>query len=527
MSFTSVTLTGQVQDVSGNNVAAATVIATLSNEISDGVKHVIPSPISCLCDDDGNLSLKVLANDDETTLPTGTYYNFQVKGQGITASFSAIVPSASAPSVDLFSLAQLNTQPTPATTYVESVGGLNGVVGFTSPNSSVTIGTDGNNVTLEAAGSEGDVVTSVEGLNGAITFSSPDSSVTISTSSGTNVTLEAAGSGSGVTSVTAGNGTITVGGTEDAPTVKVTADTFDAYGAASTAQTNAETFATSAVGTETSRAEAAEALLVASVTAGNGTITVGGTDTAPTIEVTADTYDAYGAASTAQTAAESFATSAVATETSRAETAEATAQSNAESFATSAVATETSRAETAEATAQSNAETFATSAASTAQSNAETFATSAVGSETSRAEAAEGALVSSVTAGNGTITVGGTATAPTIEVTSGTYDASGAAAAAQSAAETYASSQAGNAQSNAETFATSAVATETSRAEAAEALLAPANDVVTSIKGLQGVVGITSPDSSVTIGTSGNNITLEAGGSSNPISGLLERAYVR
>ena len=43
----------------------------------------------------------------------------------------------------------------------------------------------------------------------------------------------------------------------------------------------------------------------------------------------------------------------------------------------------------AAATAQSNAESFATSAASTAQSNAESFATSAVGVETSRAETAE------------------------------------------------------------------------------------------------------------------------------------------
>jgi hypothetical protein len=49
------------------------------------------------------------------------------------------------------------------------------------------------------------------------------------------------------------------------------------------------------------------------------------------------------------TSAESFATSAVAAEASRAETAEAAAVTSAESFATSAVAAEASRAETAEA----------------------------------------------------------------------------------------------------------------------------------------------------------------------------------
>lgn len=64
-------------------------------------------------------------------------------------------------------------------------------------------------------------------------------------------------------------------------------------------------------------------------------------------------------------------------------------------YVDTAVAVETSRAEGAEATlaigiatAQSNAETFATSAASTAQSNAESFATSAAGTAQSNAEAA-------------------------------------------------------------------------------------------------------------------------------------------
>lgn len=94
-------------------------------------------------------------------------------------------------------------------------------------------------------------------------------------------------------------------------------------------------------------------------------------------------YDPAGAAATAQTNAESFAT-----------TAASNAQSNAESFASNAAATAQLNAQTyadslapnydaagSAATAQSNAEAFATiaasTAASTAQSNAETFATGA------------------------------------------------------------------------------------------------------------------------------------------------------
>src|ERR1039458_8301318 len=70
-------------------------------------------------------------------------------------------------------------------------------------------------------------------------------------------------SGGAVALVTAGGGTITIGGGPANPTVKVTPDTFDAYGAAATAQSNAESFATSAVGVETSRAETAEGLKLA------------------------------------------------------------------------------------------------------------------------------------------------------------------------------------------------------------------------------------------------------------------------
>jgi hypothetical protein len=90
----------------------------------------------------------------------------------------------------------------------------------------------------------------------------------------------------------------------------------DASGAAATAQANAETFATGSVATETSRAEAAEALL-----APKASPTFTGTVSGITAAMVG--ADASGAAATAQANAETFATGSVATETSRAEAAEA------------------------------------------------------------------------------------------------------------------------------------------------------------------------------------------------------------
>src|SRR5208282_6510281 len=79
---------------------------------------------------------------------------------------------------------------------------------------------------------------------------------------------------------------------------------YDAAGAAATAQSNAESFATSAVATETSRAEAAEALL-APKDSPTFTGTVSG------ITYTMVGADAAGAAATAQSNAEAFATAAI------------------------------------------------------------------------------------------------------------------------------------------------------------------------------------------------------------------------
>lgn len=66
-------------------------------------------------------------------------------------------------------------------------------------------------------------------------------------------------SGGTVTSVTAGDATITIGGSSTDPTVAVTAGTFDAAGAAATAQTNAEAYTDGAIAGEVTRADGAYA----------------------------------------------------------------------------------------------------------------------------------------------------------------------------------------------------------------------------------------------------------------------------
>ena len=114
---------------------------------------------------------------------------------------------------------------------------------------------------------------------------------------------------------------------------------FDSAGSASAAQSNAEsfattaannaqTFATNAVAAETTRAEAAEALAlkkannlsdVASVSTARTNLGLGSAAT-----MASSAFDTAGAAATAQSNAEAFATSSLATETTRAETAETT-----------------------------------------------------------------------------------------------------------------------------------------------------------------------------------------------------------
>lgn len=157
----------------------------------------------------------------------------------------------------------------------------------------------------------------------------------------------------------------------------------DASGAAATAQTNAQTFATNAVGAETTRAEGAEALL-----APLASPALTGTPTAPTKAALTNTT---AIATTAYTDA------AVGVETTRAEGAEAT------------LTTSVSAKYTKPGTGIPS--TDMTSAVQTSLGLANTALQPGQGGT---------GTVTSVTAGDGTITIGGTAAAPTVRATTGT-----------------------------------------------------------------------------------------------------------
>lgn len=64
MSFTQVALTGTIEASPGVALASATVTATLSGEMSDGVTVVTPLGVSARTAADGTFSLTVPANDD-------------------------------------------------------------------------------------------------------------------------------------------------------------------------------------------------------------------------------------------------------------------------------------------------------------------------------------------------------------------------------------------------------------------------------------------------------------------------------
>lgn len=188
-----------------------------------------------------------------------------------------------------------------------------------------------------------------------------------------------------------------------------------------------------AVATETTRAESAEATLATNLT------------TEATTRASADTTLAgaiSGETTRAETAeATKASTSALTSETTRAEAAEAAAITTAESFATSAVGTETTARIAGDAATLSTAETFATGAVATETTRATTAeatkaTTAALTTETTRATTAEGT----------------NATAIATETTR-----------AEAAEATKAS--------------TSALTAETARAEAAEALLVPLTEV--------------------------------------------------
>jgi hypothetical protein len=138
MSFTTLTLTGTIETSPGSPVGEAVITAVLSHTISDGVSDIGIAPIIAKSASNGTFSLTVQANDDSTTVPQSTYYNFTVAtGAGqVLDQFSAVVPSADAPTVSLFALARLSGAPSPATPYVVSVNGSSGILTLDIPDPS-------------------------------------------------------------------------------------------------------------------------------------------------------------------------------------------------------------------------------------------------------------------------------------------------------------------------------------------------------------------------------------------------------
>lgn len=159
MAFTQVTLTGTVMLSNATPASGASVTLTLNTPITDGTTIVAPEAITARCATNGTFSLVVNANDDTTTLPTGTYYEVVI-GYGTERldSFNVVVPHADAPSVNLFTLATL-PNPNVVSPYVSQI-------------------TAGSGITLSPAGGTGVVQVSSSGGSGA-SVSSPNSTISV------------------------------------------------------------------------------------------------------------------------------------------------------------------------------------------------------------------------------------------------------------------------------------------------------------------------------------------------------------
>jgi len=216
-------------------------------------------------------------------------------------------------------------------------------------------------------------------------------------------------------------GTFTVDGSGN---LTVNSGVFDAYGAASSAQTASQSYADGLA----SNYDAAGAASAAQTAAQSYADSLAGNyDAAGTAAGLAGNYDAAGAAATAQSNAESYA-----------DTVASTAQSNAESYADTAASNALSSANTYTDGAITNLVDGAPDLLNTLKELAQAIDNDA--SYASTLTTALGGKQDNLTASTG-ITIDGS---NNISVTANTYDAYGAASTAQGNAESYADGLASN-----------------------------------------------------------------------------------
>lgn len=279
MTLNTVTLTWDITDL-GQDTLAGRISLTPTAVLTDPTdKIVVPSVIpksQAFVSGTGSMP-GIIATDNEQVTPSGWAYVIQIvsqSGQTIVGPFTAFIPYSNGATQDLSQLVPVQT----AATYQAYLP--------------VPTGTP----------AEGDVP--------------------VATGTGNATEWGTAGGGGGI-SPPAGD----LGGTALAPTVVSThlseplpvaqggtgssTQVWDNEGAATAAQTAAESFATAAVATETSRAETAETLAalkannlsdLASVSQARTNLGLGSAAT-----MAASAFDAAGAASTAQANAEAYA----------------------------------------------------------------------------------------------------------------------------------------------------------------------------------------------------------------------------
>lgn len=242
--LTTVTVTGFWGNASTGLAYRGFIAFTPSVTLTDSTGKVILPAVAIQADlINGAISLPLVATDNADIAQTGWTWNVAVNIQGAQAdTWSFLLPSDLAPSVDLAALTPVAPNPA-ASPYLSAalLGVANGVAELDS-NALVPVG----EIPPLAY-----IPTSAKGVaSGVATL---DGSGHLTAAQAVDM-LQVANNLGDVESASASRANLGLG------TAAVeSATAFDAAGSATTAQSNAESFATSAVATETARAEAAEA----------------------------------------------------------------------------------------------------------------------------------------------------------------------------------------------------------------------------------------------------------------------------